>query len=174
MVKRPKSEETASAERPTKRRRVTEPDGVSFEISFDGGSRGNPGLAGCGVEIITRIPEANSKEITRTVVQQRRYLSKNSTNNQAEYIGLICGLEFVHDTLESQDGSHLHSRVNLVVRGDSKLIIQQMKGKWAVTTLAPLHRQATELMKSIKKLVGSLETDFDHVVRKFNKVADST
>ena len=56
-------------------------------LRFDGGSRGNPGRAGCGFVILT------SKSNDTPICYDYKYLGNNVTNNYAEYNGLIMGLE---------------------------------------------------------------------------------
>ena len=78
-------------------------------VNFDGGSRGNPGVAGTGVVI---------KALDGTpLITVGRYIG-HATNNVAEYMALIDGL---------RQAKKLGAR-NLLIRGDSELIIKQMRG----------------------------------------------
>lgn len=63
-----------------------------------------------------------------------------NTNNQAEYLALIAGLTWLRDQRIS----------GIRVRGDSQLVIQQVRGHWAVRApvLIPLHAEATELVRA--------------------------
>ena len=56
-----------------------------FYLRFDGGSRGNPGIAGSGAVIY----DHTGKEVWHGY----NYVGGTNTNNQAEYDGLIVGLE---------------------------------------------------------------------------------
>ena len=105
-------------------------------IEADGGSRGNPGPAGYGAVVWTA--DHN------TVLAERKQAIGRATNNVAEYSALIAGLE--------EAGKLGASEVD--VNMDSKLVIEQMSGRWKVKhpDMAPLHQQAT-----------SLSTQFDRV-----------
>lgn len=84
-------------------------------IEADGGSRGNPGPAAYG----TILRDAD----TGAVIAERAEFIGHETNNVAEYRGLIAGLELYRD----------HSpEAELEVRLDSKLVIEQMAGRWKV------------------------------------------
>ena len=98
-------------------------------IEADGGSRGNPGPAGYGAVVWTA--DHN------TVLAERKQAIGRATNNVAEYSGLIAGLE------EAAKLGASEVDVNM----DSKLVVEQMSGRWKVKhpDMAPLHKQATEL-----------------------------
>ena len=83
----------------------------------------------------------------------------STTNNEAEYTGLILGL----NTALKQGITELQ------VRGDSQLVIRQMQGKYKVNSpkLAPLHKCATTLAAKFTKI------DYDHVYRDKNQRADA-
>jgi ribonuclease HI len=88
-----------------------------------------------------------------------KYLGEHMTNNQAEYTGIVLGL---------QNAVALGIR-KLKCQGDSELIIKQLKGQYKVKNdgLKPLHRAAVEAM-------GSFDVfEAEHIVRKDNAVADS-
>ena len=105
-------------------------------IEADGGSRGNPGPAGYGAVVWTA--DHN------TVLAERKQALGRATNNVAEYSALIAGLE------EAAKLGASEVDVNM----DSKLVVEQMSGRWKVKhpDMAPLHQQAT-----------SLSTQFDRV-----------
>ena len=98
-------------------------------IEADGGSRGNPGPAGYGAVVWTA--DHN------TVLAERKQAIGRATNNVAEYSGLIAGLE------EAAKLGASEVDVNM----DSKLVVEQMSGRWKVKhpDMAPLHQQATAL-----------------------------
>jgi broad specificity phosphatase PhoE/ribonuclease HI len=109
---------------------------VKVVVEADGGSRGNPGPAGYGAVVWTA--DHN------TVLAERKQAIGRATNNVAEYSGLIAGLE------EAANLGASEVEVNM----DSKLVVEQMSGRWKVKhpDMAPLHQQAT-----------SLSTGFDRV-----------
>lgn len=120
-------------------------------LHFDGGSRGNPGLSGCGFIIKT-----NSGYLQKIITGNLKM--KKATNNEAEYTALIEGLKTAikHDIRE------------ITVYGDSKLVIMQSKGLWKVSA-----KNLMELNTTIKELSKSFENiDFIHIPREQNKDAD--
>lgn len=158
---------------------------VSILLSFDGGSRGNPGVAGCGAEVIlsrTKLQEGSSttkKILLRSKTRICRFLKGKQTNNVAEYWGLISGLECVRDILENKDKSQQKQRrrVSLTIQGDSKLVIEQMKGVYKVgDTLQSTFRIAQARLRQIedvcKRSSVTLDCTFEHIYRNGNKVAD--
>jgi broad specificity phosphatase PhoE/ribonuclease HI len=102
---------------------------VKVVVEADGGSRGNPGPAGYGAVVWTA--DHN------TVLAERKQALGRATNNVAEYSGLIAGLE------EAANLGASEVDVNM----DSKLVVEQMSGRWKVKhpDMAPLHQQATAL-----------------------------
>jgi len=102
-------------------------------IEADGGSRGNPGPAAYGA----LVRDAD----TGRVLAERAERIGVATNNVAEYRGLIAGLELVH---EHAPGAQVE------VRMDSKLVIEQMAGRWKIKhqDMKPLAMQAQRLAPS--------------------------
>jgi ribonuclease HI/probable phosphoglycerate mutase len=98
-------------------------------VEADGGSRGNPGPAGYG----TVVWSADRAE----VLAEAQESIGTATNNVAEYRGLVAGL-----TEAARLGA-----AEVAVFMDSKLVVEQMAGRWKVKhpDLIPLHRQAREL-----------------------------
>ncbi|MEU8019649.1 bifunctional RNase H/acid phosphatase [Micromonospora parva] len=99
-------------------------------VEADGGSRGNPGPAGYGA--VVRDPE------TGEVLAERSESLGTATNNVAEYQGLIAGL-----TAAAELGA-----AEVDVRMDSKLVVEQMCGRWQIKHpgLRPLAAQAAALV----------------------------
>lgn len=119
------------------------------KLFTDGGSRNNPGDSACAYVICN--PDG-------TVVEKSGYYMGIATNNQAEYYGMIKGLERARDL--GIDKVHIHS--------DSQLVVNQMNGVYKVKNqeLAPLNQQ-------LKELAGSFEeVSFSYVPRELNKIAD--
>ena len=125
---------------------VTQKKGFIFT---DGGSRGNPGIAGCGAVLY---------DGEKNKIDTDKLFCGRQTNNFAEYKGLIIGLE-----LALKNGI-----TDLVVYMDSNLIIEQMKGNFKVKNvgLKPLFEQSKNICEKFA------ETSFYHVRREKNKVAD--
>ena len=105
-------------------------------VEADGGSRGNPGPAGYGTVVWSADRGA--------VLAESKQAIGRATNNVAEYRGLIAGLE---------EAAKLGA-TDVDVSMDSKLVVEQMSGRWKVKhpDLGVLHQQAT-----------ALSTRFDHI-----------
>src|SRR5438105_4973693 len=103
-------------------------------LQFDGGSRGNPGPAGVGV--VLRAQDGTP------LITLGRFIGR-ATNNVAEYKALITALE---------QALRLGAR-KIVIRGDSELIIKQMRGEYRVKhpDLRPLYEQAQSLLSQFEK-----------------------
>ncbi len=115
----------------------------------DGASRGNPGPAGYGAYLVDQRSGA--------AVELSGYLGL-TTNNVAEYQGLLAGLRHVL----------AHGGGRVAVRADSQLMIRQLEGRYQVKhpRLVPLHREAMALLA---RTAGWTAT---HVPREQNKEAD--
>ncbi len=116
---------------------------------IDGGSRGNPGVAGYGVLVLG--------ENGQTIAELTGHLGIR-TNNFAEYSALLAALEFAHS----------HHFQGLRVFADSELLVKQVKGIYQVKNpgLKSLHTQA-------KKLISALQSfSIQHVPREKNREAD--
>ena len=116
---------------------------------FDGGARGNPGPAGYGVFIV---------DDQGTPVAELSGALGTATNNVAEYNGLIAALEWAAE----------RGLTELLVRGDSQLLIEQMRGNYKVKNegLKPLYLKARMLVMQIGNV------SFEHVPRELNSDAD--
>jgi broad specificity phosphatase PhoE/ribonuclease HI len=119
-------------------------------VEADGGSRGNPGPAGFGCVVYA--------DDHATVLAQHCQPIGITTNNVAEYRGLIAGLEEARRLGAGE----------LDVRMDSKLVVEQMSGRWKVKHpgLAELHQQARALASTFDTV------RFSWIPREQNKVAD--
>jgi ribonuclease HI len=116
---------------------------------IDGGSRGNPGPAGYGVQIV---------DDEGTVVAELYSFVGQTTNNVAEYRGLLAALEWAVE----------RSLQTLHVRSDSELLVKQLRGEYRVKNpgLQPLYQDACRLVRRIGHVT------FEHVRREMNKQAD--
>ncbi|MEC3915913.1 bifunctional RNase H/acid phosphatase [Nocardia sp. CDC160] len=119
-------------------------------VEADGGSRGNPGPAGYGAVVW-------DADHVRVLAERREYLGV-TTNNVAEYRGLIAGLEAA---------AQLGAR-EVAVRMDSKLVVEQMSGRWKVK-----HEAMIPLADRARRLVAGFDrVSFTWIPRKENKHAD--
>jgi probable phosphoglycerate mutase len=119
-------------------------------VEADGASRGNPGPAAYGAAVID--------PATGAVLAERAETIGTTTNNVAEYRGLIAGL-----AASAELGAR---RVD--VRMDSKLVVEQMSGRWQVKSegMRELAREAVALRQEFD------EVTFEWVPRERNKHAD--
>jgi probable phosphoglycerate mutase len=110
-------------------------------IEADGGSRGNPGRAGYGA----LVRDAD----TGRVLAERAGGLGTATNNVAEYRGLIAGLEAAGEIAAAGDVEAVE------VRMDSKLVVEQMAGRWQVKhpSMRPLARHAAGLAAALPAVV---------------------
>ena len=105
-------------------------------IEADGGSRGNPGPAGYGA-VVWNADHS-------TVLAEAKQAIGRATNNVAEYRGLIAGLD---EALQL-------GATEAVVFLDSKLLVEQMSGRWKVKhpDLVELHAQARKLASRFDRI----------------------
>ncbi|MES2170087.1 MAG: reverse transcriptase-like protein [Actinomycetota bacterium] len=120
-------------------------------IEADGGSRGNPGIAASGSVVI----DPATGEILAEV---GRYLG-HATNNVAEYTALVEG---IRKALAIDPDAELH------VRMDSKLVIEQMSGRWKIK-----HPDMAELAAQARALLTGTPVKFEWVPRLQNSRADA-
>jgi len=126
-------------------------------VFFDGGSRGNPGPAAIGALVVDATAGEGGAD-ARVLATVSETIGV-TTNNVAEYRAAIAGLDAAHS---------LGARA-VTVRGDSKLVIEQLAGRWKVKQphLKPLHAQARAL------LAGFERYELEHVRRERNTDADA-
>ncbi len=106
-------------------------------VEADGGSRGNPGPAGFGA----LVRDASSGEVLAEVFDSLGV----TTNNVAEYNGLIAGLRAAADLAPGAD---------VDVRMDSKLVVEQMSGRWQIKhpALRPLAAEARAAARRLGRI----------------------
>jgi broad specificity phosphatase PhoE/ribonuclease HI len=120
-------------------------------VEADGGSRGNPGVAGYGAVV-------RDADTGAVLVERAAPLGQRS-NNVAEYQGLIAGL---------QAAAALAPGADVEVRMDSKLVIEQMAGRWKIK-----HPDMRELALQARDLVAGLgAVTWTWVPREANRAAD--
>ena len=116
----------------------------------DGGSRGNPGVAGSGAVLYDASGE--------TLAEIAYVVGKKASNNVAEYHGLLRGLEAAAEL----------GATAVDVSMDSKLVVEQMSGRWKIK-----HPDMKELAVTARKLAAGFdEVTYTWVPRAKNKKAD--
>jgi ribonuclease HI len=122
---------------------------IALIVSCDGAARGNPGPAGAGSQLTT--PDGE-------VVAEIAEGLGETTNNVAEYIAVIMGLERAGEL----------GAADVLLRSDSQLLINQITGVYKVRTehLLPLHRRVLQLAAGFERI------RFEHVPRARNAEAD--
>lgn len=130
--------------------------GRRLVVEADGGSRGNPGVAGYGA----LVRDAASG---RVLWEGAAPLGKES-NNVAEYSGLIAGLGAV---------LRIDAGADVEVRMDSKLVVEQMAGRWKIKhpDMRQLALEARDLAAQVSAAGGSVS--FTWIPRERNKDADA-
>ena len=130
--------------------------GRTLVVEADGGSRGNPGVAGYGALV-------RDGASGRVLWEGAAPLGKES-NNVAEYSGLIAGLGAV---------LRIDASADVEVRMDSKLVVEQMAGRWKIKhpDMRQLALEARDLAAQISAAGGSVS--FTWIPRERNKDADA-
>ncbi|SDO23811.1 probable phosphoglycerate mutase [Streptomyces sp. cf386] len=121
-----------------------------FIVEADGGSRGNPGPAGYGSVVL----DAATGE---TLVEAAEYIGV-ATNNVAEYRGLLAGLRAARE---------LDPSATVHVRMDSKLVIEQMSGRWKIK-----HPDMKPLAFEAARILPPTQVTYEWIPREQNKHAD--
>ena len=127
-----------------------------FVVEADGGSRGNPGPAGYGAVVI-------DPATGETLAEAAEYIGV-ATNNVAEYRGLIAGLRAVRALLPdgpADDGPQVR------VRMDSKLVVEQMSGRWKIK-----HPDMKPLAAEAARVLPASAVTYEWIPRERNKHAD--
>jgi len=120
-----------------------------FVVEADGGSRGNPGPAAYGTVV---------KDATGAVLREMAEHIGTASNNVAEYRGLIAGLEAVRE---------LDPTASVEARLDSKLIVEQMSGRWKIK-----HPDMRDLALRARDVLPPSNVTYVWVPRERNKHAD--
>jgi probable phosphoglycerate mutase len=106
-------------------------------VEADGGSRGNPGPAGYGAVVRDAVTGAVLAEVSDSLGR--------ATNNVAEYSGLIAGLRAAAGLARGAD---------VEVRMDSKLVVEQMSGRWQIKhpDMRPLAARARDAARALGRV----------------------
>ena len=126
------------------------PAAAAYRANIDGGSRGNPGPAAYGAVIRDARGEV--------VAKLKKYIGR-STNNVAEYYGLIAAMDYAQSK----------SIRTLRIESDSELLVKQMRGLYKVKSadLQPLFERAKKMSQGFESF------KIEHVYREQNREADA-
>ncbi|MDT0346321.1 bifunctional RNase H/acid phosphatase [Streptomyces litchfieldiae] len=121
-----------------------------FIVEADGGSRGNPGPAGYGALV-------RDAATGRVLAESAEFIG-TATNNVAEYRGLIAGLRAAYA---------LDPDATVRVRMDSKLVVEQMSGRWQIK-----HPAMRPLALEAREVFPASAVRYEWIPRERNKDAD--
>ncbi|MGW2482525.1 bifunctional RNase H/acid phosphatase [Streptomyces sp. NPDC001571] len=124
--------------------------GRQFVVEADGGSRGNPGPAGYGAVVL-------DPATGETLAEAAEFIGV-ATNNVAEYKGLIAGLRAARE---------LDPSASVRVRMDSKLVVEQMSGRWKIK-----HPDMRPLAAEAARILPPSHVSYEWIPRERNKHAD--
>lgn len=121
-------------------------------VFTDGASRGNPGPASYGYII---------KDGNGLILHQEGRVIGRTTNNVAEYSGVLAALEYIKRNLAKNNPSEI------LFNMDSLLVVQQLKGAYKIKSphLLTIYLQ-------IRELEANLKISYKHVPREQNFLAD--
>lgn len=122
---------------------------MTWYVNTDGGSRGNPGPAGYGAVVVD--------DSGALLMEISEYIG-TATNNVAEYSAVVDALE----TIAAHGGDE-----NVVVRADSKLVVEQLSGRWKIK-----NPSMQELAMRAKRALPARRVRFQWVPRAENSAAD--
>jgi ribonuclease HI len=119
-----------------------------IEVFTDGGSRGNPGDAACAFVVL---------KDSEVLYSDSKFLGK-TTNNQAEYNGLLLGLKYL--TKNNLLDAHFYS--------DSELMVKQIKNLYKVkdSGILKIYLEVTSEISKFKNF------EISHIRREYNTLAD--
>jgi probable phosphoglycerate mutase len=119
-------------------------------VEADGGSRGNPGESGSGAIV--------ADQATGELLAEISLYGGIASNNVAEYKGMIAG---VRRAIE------IDPDAELLVRLDSKLVVEQMSGRWKIK-----HPAMAELAAEAREVLTGTPVRFQWIPRLENSRAD--
>ncbi|OKK08726.1 hypothetical protein AMK26_03835 [Streptomyces sp. CB03234] len=119
-------------------------------VEADGGSRGNPGPAGYGAVVLDPVSG-------EPLAEAAEYIGV-ATNNVAEYKGLVAGLKAARE---------LAPDATIRVRMDSKLVVEQMSGRWKIK-----HPDMKPLAAEAGRIFPPSQVTYEWIPRERNKHAD--
>ena len=130
--------------------------GKQIKVYTDGGSRGNPGIAGAGVYM--------EDELGREFYREAKYLG-TKTNNEAEYSAFLMAID--HLLRYEIKNPQKIDKVEFFL--DSKLVVEQINKRWKIKK-AELKQLAESSWKNLSTLPYPIY--IKHLVREKNQLAD--
>ncbi len=124
-------------------------------VYTDGGARGNPGPAAIGVHIV---------DDSGQVVKEAKETIGNSTNNFAEYYGVLRGLQLLKELYGKKTKD-----MEIELRMDSELVKKQLNGEYQIKEpgLVPMFMEIHNL-----RVANFSNLTLTHIKRSLNKEAD--
>ena len=146
------------AERRQKRMRAPQMLRDWWVYNSDGGARSQPDAsykASYGVQL----------SVNEAVVAKVAVYIGDRTNNVAEYRGVLAALQH----------ALANATVRVCFRVDSKLVCEQLCGRWACRSLdlIPLYETCLPIVGELKSILGAANVIVEHVYREYNVGADS-
>lgn len=120
-------------------------------VEADGGSRGNPGIAAGGAVVMDAIDGQILAELGVYV--------GHASNNVAEYNGMLAGVRRAFEIAPDAE---------ILVRMDSKLVVEQMMGRWKIK-----HPAMAELAREAREVIAGRPVRFEWIPREENTMADA-
>ena len=129
----------------------------------DGATKGNPGASGVGAVLYLPGEGEQTLECSLPIGE--------GTNNMAEYVSLLAGLETAANHLRATGGEVVNGKfpANLEIRMDSQLVVEQVRGRYQVKNerLRFFHGRA------LASLARFDRWSIEHVPREQNRRADA-
>ena len=119
-------------------------------VEADGGSRGNPGIAGSGALV---------RDSRGRILATKATPLGKASNNVAEYNGLVDGLTLARE---------IDPSASVEVRMDSKLVVEQMSGRWKIK-----HEDMKRLAAQAAAILPPMQVTYTWIPRKENSDADA-
>jgi ribonuclease HI len=155
-------------------------------MNFDGASKGRLKEAAAGAHLnyqfimppVVESSSQNKHESSKTTSIQK-YLGIGNTSNQAAFEGVVTGLQQAYEIVDSFKKSHSEGcedyRVTLLIQGDSKLVMKQLRGECGCGSmkLKPLYSKAQKLLSDFKE-IAAVDVQYEEVSRKENERAHGT
>jgi ribonuclease HI len=159
---------------------------INIQMNFDGASKGRLKEAAAGAHLnyqfimppVVESSSQNKHESSKTTSIQK-YLGIGNTSNQAAFEGVVTGLQQAYEIVDSFKKSHSEGcedyRVTLLIQGDSKLVMKQLRGECGCGSmkLKPLYSKAQKLLSDFKE-IAAVDVQYEEVSRKENERAHGT